>query len=149
MFDKNSYETSQLGEIENMLEEFESIAFDSEPATRPKISFSYKSSGVMVDPYVELVNELPTGTKPRNRSNEEPTSLQTRQASEIYEELIRQRVTPEEALDMLGPLANAARKYRTSFSFKEVKTGLPATGYCNDEDRAFMAPISCDGIRWE
>jgi hypothetical protein len=145
VFDNRIYEeTSPLDEIDEMLEEFESIVTHSKLASRSLLALTgrYSFGGVLVNPYVQLVDDFlaPPKFERRNRyvTNErEITRIQASQASEIYDELIRQKVAPKEALRMLGPLAGEVHGYRISFSFQEVKEGVPITN--RRTDAAFMS----------
>ncbi len=155
MFDRKSFEATQFETFGDIAEEIESFATDSEIVVPPAIAFSartnlrqrtYSFHCKLVNPYVQLVSEfLPQfERKDISRNEHRITSTQVRQASEIYQELIRQKVLPKEALEMLGPLASEVRKYRISFSFREVRTGVPI----GNGDKAFMSLPWGIGTRW-
>jgi hypothetical protein len=141
--DRTSFEAFRIDEIEEMLEEFESIALESELSapSPPLLSFARRTyfCGVLVNPYVELVDDFaPKAANNKSLSINEKegiTSIQAKQASEIYRELIRQQVTPKEALRMLGPLASEAGRYRVSFNFQEKNDEVSV----ETADRAFMS----------
>lgn len=102
-------------------------------------------SGMLIDPFVIVVDELPEAPI---RGEEdcveigrfESTELQKNQVRELFEHFLNSGLTEREALAQLGPLAGQIRKYRYSFVVSEFR--WPVKGLVDQfHDSAFMAPV--------
>lgn len=125
-------------------EQPESFFFSDQRSPAPHISIVELSLACGVaNPFIRIVDQLPQ--KP-TRTRLAPKSYglsdaQKKQASELYEQLIRTGTSRDAALELLGPLATEITKYKRAFSVSELKWTVD---YLISEnlinDRPFMSP---------
>jgi hypothetical protein len=99
-------------------------------------------SGELINPHVELVDELPFVPLSLIRDiNAKRTELQKKQATELFDHLIESGISRVEALEMMGPLAAEITKYRHSFHVSEARWTVKGLIGKQILDRPFMAPV--------
>jgi len=110
--------------------------------TTPKIG-QISISAELVNVHVKLVDELPLPPLPIPVPGKSVmcTDLQKKQATELFEHLIRSGLSRRKALTMMGPLRQEITKYRHTFSVSEARWTVKGLIGKRGLDRPFMAPV--------